>query len=91
MNKNKMMQSRQDGLNHCAIACFTIALREKVSAMTESNHELTDNLLGRVVSILEQARGHVVRAINSNMVIAYCLIRREIVQALQGGDRMNNF
>jgi predicted nuclease of restriction endonuclease-like (RecB) superfamily len=54
--------------------------------MTESNHELTDNLLGRVVSILEQARSNVVRAINSNMVIAYWLIGREIVQALQGGE-----
>jgi predicted nuclease of restriction endonuclease-like (RecB) superfamily len=52
----------------------------------ESNHELTDSLLGRVVSILEQARSNVVRAINSNMVIAYWLIGREIVQALQGGE-----
>ncbi|MEY4592832.1 MAG: hypothetical protein RIR18_1727 [Pseudomonadota bacterium] len=59
--------------------------------MTESNsieykQELTDNLLDRVVSILEQARSNVVRAINSNMVVAYWLIGREIVQALQGGE-----
>ena len=42
-------------------------------------------LFGRVVSILEQARGNVVRAVNSNMVLAYWLIGREIVQELQGG------
>jgi len=44
------------------------------------------DLFDRVVSILEQARANVVRAVNSHMVIAYWLIGREIVQALQGGD-----
>lgn len=44
-------------------------------------------LFGRVVSILEQARGNVVRAVNSNMVLAYWLIGREIVQELQGGEK----
>ena len=43
-------------------------------------------LLDRVVVILEQARGQVVRAVNTQMVWAYWLIGREIVQALQGGD-----
>lgn len=43
-------------------------------------------LFDRVVSILEQARGIVVRAVNSNMVMAYWLIGREIVQELQGGE-----
>ena len=43
-------------------------------------------LMHRVVSILDQARANVVRAVNSNMVIAYWLIGREIVQALQGGE-----
>jgi predicted nuclease of restriction endonuclease-like (RecB) superfamily len=43
-------------------------------------------LFGRVVSILEQARGNVVRAVNSNMVLAYWLIGREIVEELQGGE-----
>ena len=42
-------------------------------------------LFRRVVSILDQARGIVVRAVNSNMVLAYWLIGREIVQELQGG------
>jgi predicted nuclease of restriction endonuclease-like (RecB) superfamily len=44
------------------------------------------SLMDRVVSILEQARGNVVRAVNSNMVIAYWLIGREIVEALQSGQ-----
>ena len=52
------------------------------------NNELAPEnaLFDRVVSILEQARGNVVRAVNSNMVTAYWLIGREIVQALQGGE-----
>jgi len=45
-----------------------------------------DDLFDRVVSILEQARANVVRSVNNNMVIAYWLIGREIVQAIQGGD-----
>jgi len=43
-------------------------------------------LFERVVSILEQARGNVARAINTNMVTAYWLIGREIVQEIQGGE-----
>ncbi|MCX6162967.1 MAG: DUF1016 N-terminal domain-containing protein, partial [Ignavibacteriae bacterium] len=45
-----------------------------------------DKLLERVISILEQARTNVVKAVNSNMVIAYWLIGREIVQEIQGGE-----
>ncbi|MBI4720567.1 MAG: hypothetical protein HY770_04990 [Chitinivibrionia bacterium] len=44
-----------------------------------------DVLFDRIVSILEQARGNVVRAVNTNMVTAYWLIGREIVQEIQGG------
>jgi predicted nuclease of restriction endonuclease-like (RecB) superfamily len=43
-------------------------------------------LMDRVVTILEQARGNVVRAVNSSMVIAYWMIGREIVEAVQGGE-----
>lgn len=43
-------------------------------------------LFDRVVSVLDQARGNVVRAVNSNMVVAYWLIGCEIVQELQGGE-----
>jgi predicted nuclease of restriction endonuclease-like (RecB) superfamily len=45
-----------------------------------------DDLFGRVVSILEQARANVVRSVNNNMVIAYWLVGHEIVQEIQGGD-----
>jgi predicted nuclease of restriction endonuclease-like (RecB) superfamily len=48
--------------------------------------ESPEELFGRIVSILEEARGNVVRAVNSNMVLAYWLIGREIVQELQGGE-----
>ena len=43
-------------------------------------------IFDRVVSILEEARGNVVRAVNSSMVMAYWLISREIVQELQAGE-----
>jgi len=51
--------------------------------LTELN---SDGLFERVVTILERARTQVVHAVNSAMVIAYWLIGREIVQAIQGGD-----
>lgn len=45
------------------------------------------SLFDRVATILNQARANVVRAINGEMIIAYWLIGREIVEALQGGDK----
>jgi predicted nuclease of restriction endonuclease-like (RecB) superfamily len=45
-----------------------------------------EKLLERVISILEQARANVVKAVNSNMVIAYWLIGREIVHEIQQGQ-----
>lgn len=48
--------------------------------------ETPDALFGRVISILDQARGNVVRAVNTNMVVSYWLIGREIVEELQGGE-----
>ena len=57
---------------------------------TKSNRKIAakkpDVLFERVVSILEQARGNVVRAVNTQMVLAYWLIGREIVQQVQGGN-----
>jgi len=44
------------------------------------------SLFDRVATILNQARANVVRTINGEMIIAYWLIGREIVEALQGGD-----
>lgn len=50
-------------------------------------HAETDHgLLDRVVGILDAARSRTVRHVNSEMVLAYWLIGREIVQALQGGQ-----
>ena len=47
-----------------------------------------EKLLERVISILEQARANVIKSVNSNMVIAYWLIGREIVNEIQlGQDR----
>ena len=37
-------------------------------------------LFGRIVDILEEARSHVARTVNSAMVVAYWLIGREIVE-----------
>lgn len=45
-----------------------------------------NDLFDRVVTILESARSKVVQAVNSEMIIAYWLIGREIVEALQGGE-----
>lgn len=61
-----------------------------VTQMSKTGKEILapkpEALFGRVVTILEQAQGNVVRAVNTNMVLAYGLIGREIVQALQGGE-----
>lgn len=45
-----------------------------------------DELFDRVVVILERARERVVRSVNSEMVIAYWHIGREIVEDLQAGE-----
>ncbi|MBF0408347.1 MAG: DUF1016 family protein [Candidatus Riflebacteria bacterium] len=45
-----------------------------------------NNLFSRVISILEQARANVIKTVNSNMILAYWLIGREIVNELQNGE-----
>ncbi len=45
-----------------------------------------NTLFDRIVSILEHARSNVVRSVNNNMVIAYWMIGREIVEAVQRGE-----
>lgn len=44
-------------------------------------------LFDRVVTILEQARANVARSVNTNTVIAYWMIGREIVEEIQQGDK----
>lgn len=56
------------------------------SDIDNKNNFPENTLFDRVVSILEQAKGNVVRAVNTSMVTAYWLIGHEIVQELQGGD-----
>jgi len=45
-----------------------------------------NDLFQRVAAILDQVRSNVARSVNTNMVLAYWLIGREIVQELQGGE-----
>jgi predicted nuclease of restriction endonuclease-like (RecB) superfamily len=52
----------------------------------EAPEQKPEALFDRIVTILEEARGRVVRAVNTGMVTAYWLIGREIVEALQGGE-----
>jgi hypothetical protein len=52
----------------------------------KASGEKPEELFGRIVSILEEARGNVLRAVNTNMVMAYWLIGREIVEEVQGGE-----
>ena len=47
----------------------------------------SSDLFVRVVSILETARTNVVRSVNSEMVTAYWLIGREIVEEMQSGEK----
>lgn len=51
----------------------------------KSELAVSGHLFDRVISILEEARGNVVRAVNVNMVLAYWLIGREIVEEIQSG------
>jgi hypothetical protein len=49
-------------------------------------HPQNGELFDRIAFILDQARANVVRSVNNQMVIAYCLIGREIVKEAQEGD-----
>lgn len=60
-------------------------LASKTAARKRVPARMKDPLFDRVAGILDQARRNVVRAVNSQMVHAYWLIGREIVQEVQGG------
>src|SRR5688500_4112182 len=55
------------------------------SATTTSSAHADHTLYTRVARILEEARSHVTRTVNTTMVSAYWLIGREIVEVEQGG------
>ncbi len=57
----------------------------KTQALTKGRTEL--KLFERIVQIVEDARAHVTRTVNTAMVHAYWLIGREIVEVEQGGER----
>ena len=61
-------------------------IEEILAPKPEASAEHGVELFGRVVSILEQAHGNIVRVVNTQMVLAYWLIGREIVQHVQGGE-----
>ena len=48
-------------------------------------------LFGRIVDILEEARSHVARTVNSAMVVVYWLIGREIVEEEQKGQKRADY
>lgn len=50
-----------------------------------------DALFARVVDIIEGARGHISRSVNTAMVHAYWLIGREIVEVEQHGDKRADY
>ncbi|MEA2034096.1 MAG: PDDEXK nuclease domain-containing protein [Euryarchaeota archaeon] len=52
-----------------------------------NNNARNSTLFDRVASIIEQARANTVRAVNSNMVLCYWFIGREIVEEVQEGKR----
>jgi predicted nuclease of restriction endonuclease-like (RecB) superfamily len=59
---------------------------EKGGAKSSPRKSAPSPLFDRVVTILEEARGRVVRTVNTGMVTAYWLIGREIVESVQGGE-----
>ena len=85
------MTKRPKSVTKPVAASRTITKRRASNARVSSPTGTADALMGRVVSILDQARAQVVRSVNSSMVIAYWLIGREIVQAVQGGEERADY
>mgnify|MGYP003393198766 CR=1 FL=1 len=59
-----------------------VVKNKKISLVVKGH----DNLFAKVVAIIERAHSNVVRAVDQQMVIAYWLIGREIVQEIQDGE-----
>ncbi len=60
-------------------------MKNSFTTSLSTNDEVV-SLFERIAHILESGRGRVLRTINHETVLAYWLIGREIVQALQGGE-----
>ena len=61
--------------------------KKAVRVARPASASLEDVLFARVVDIIEAARGHVTRSVNTAMVQAYWLIGREIVEVEQHGEK----
>ena len=59
--------------------------------MNEGATKPDSPLFDRVAAILEQARANVARSVNSEMVIAYWLIGRKIVEDEQKGENRTEY
>ncbi len=58
--------------------------------MTENN--ITSNILfDRIAAILDQARNTIVRTVNSEVVVAYWHIGKEIFEVLQAGEKRSSY
>lgn len=77
MNKKKSSRNTKEGIVDCTGNQLSRSAASSISKM--------NLLFDRVVSILELARNNIVRSVNTNMVLAYWLIGREIVEEIQGG------
>jgi predicted nuclease of restriction endonuclease-like (RecB) superfamily len=63
------------------------AVSKKAPAKRKSSVEPPEALLGRIRAILESARSHVARSVNTTQVVANWLVGREIVVEEQQGSR----
>jgi hypothetical protein len=60
--------------------------KKTTAVATSPTASREEALFARVVDIIEAARGHVARSVNSAMVQAYWLIGREIIEVEQHGE-----
>ena len=61
--------------------------KKPVAATKPASASREDALFARVVDIIEAARGHVTRSVNTAMVQAYRLIGRENIEVEQYGEK----
>ncbi len=66
-------------------------MTKKKGTRNELSEQQVDGLFQRVATILDEARSNVVRSINTNMVLAYWLIGREIVLVIQAGEERGEY
>ena len=65
--------------------------KRKTRAPTKNAVRSPDNVVERVVAILQSAQDHVARSVNSTQVVANWLVGREIVEGEQAGARKGGY